>query len=301
MLRRALRRLGAGAVTDNENNGRKIAGDVSRAFLSWLDDRPADRPFFAFLNYFDSHDPYFAEPPFDTLFGPPRPMTLVWGKLPDTAQISAWTDGYDRSLAYLDDALGRLFDELDRRGTLDETIVVVTSDHGELLGEHGFLRHSTTLYLPVLHVPLIVRFPRAVPGAVRVGPAVSLRDVPATVLDLAGMEVSALAGTSLAGYWLEPLESGAAPGYTEVREALRIPARYPNADADLYSLLDNDYHYIRGKNNREELYRYGEDPSESRNLTAEDGAEHVLLRLRDLLRRHLSTRGSLTAVGDTLR
>ncbi len=301
MLRRALRWFGAGSVTDNENNGRKIASDVNRAFLSWLDDKPTGRPFFAFLNYFDSHDPYFSEPPFDTLFGPPRPMTLVWGKLPDTAQISAWTDGYDRSLAYLDDALGRLFDELASRGTLDETIVVVTADHGEHLGEHGFLRHGTTLYLPVLHVPLIVRFPRAVPGGARVGPAVSLSDVPATILDLAGMEVSALAGTSLAGQWLGPLESGAAPVYSEVREAVRIPARYPNADADLYSLLDNDYHYIRGKNNREELYRHSEDPSEGRNLANEGKAAHVLLRLRDLLARHLSTRGSLTPVGDTLR
>ena len=66
-------------------------------------------------------------------------------------------------------------------------------------------------------------------------------------------------------------------------------------------LLAGDYHYIRGTNNREERYRYGEDPSEGRNLATEGKAAHVLLRLRDLLARHLSTRGSLTPVGDTLR
>jgi arylsulfatase A-like enzyme len=299
MLRRALRAVGARSVVASENHGRKVASDVSGAFLSWLDDKPDDRRYFAFLNYFDSHDPYYAEAPFDTLFGPVRPMTLNWGSVPDTAQISAWTDGYDRSLAFLDDALGRLFDELQRRGTLDETVVIVTSDHGELLGEQGFMRHGTTLYMPVLHVPLIVRFPPAVPAGVRVDAPVTLRDIPATVLDLIGASDNEFAGKSLASRWLEP-GSAAAPVYSEVREALRIPKRYPNAESDLYSLLDEQHHYIRSSDNTEELYLYSEDPLESRNMAVEGVAEAVLAGLRADLRRQLG--GELrTAGGDTLR
>jgi arylsulfatase A-like enzyme len=226
-------------------------------------------------------------------------MTLNWGRVPDTAQISAWTDGYDRSLAFLDDALGRLFDELQRRGTLDETVVIVTSDHGELLGEQGFMRHGTTLYMPVLHVPLIVRFPPAVPAGVRVDAPVTLRDIPATVLDLIGASDNEFAGKSLASRWLEP-GSAAAPVYSEVREALRIPKRYPNAESDLYSLLDEQHHYIRSSDNTEELYLYSEDPLESRNMAVEGVAEAVLAGLRADLRRQLG--GELrTAGGDTLR
>ena len=299
MLRRAMRAAGARSVVASENHGRKVAGDVSSAFLNWLDDKPDDRPYFAFLNYFDSHDPYYAEAPFDTLFGPVRPMTLNWGAVPDTAQISAWTDGYDRSLAFLDDALGRLFDELQRRGTLDETVVIITSDHGEHLGEQGFMRHGTTLYMPVLHVPLIVRFPPAVPGGLRVEAPVTLRDIPATVLDLIGANDNELAGKTLASRWLEPGRAGS-PVYSEVREALRIPTRYPNAKADLYSLLDGQHHYIRSSDDTEELYLYSEDPHQSRNMAAEGAAEAVLAGLRADLRRQLG--GELrTAGGDTLR
>ena len=299
MLRRALRAVGAGSVVASENHGRKFASDVSGSFLSWLDDKPDDRPYFAFLNYFDSHDPYYAEAPFDTLFGPVRPMTLNWGSLPDTAQISAWTDGYDRSLAFLDDALGRLFDELQRRGTLDETVVIVTSDHGEHLGERGYMRHGTTLYMPVLHVPLIVRFPPAVPGGLRIDVPVALRDIPATVLDLVGASGDELAGKTLASRWLEP-GTVAAPVYSEVREALRIPKRYPNAEADLYSLLDGEHQYIRSSDETEELYLYVEDPHHSRNMATENAAEAVLTGLRADLRRQLG--GELrTAGSDTLR
>ena len=67
-------------------------------------------------------------------------------------------------LAEMDEQLGKLFEELKRRGVMDNTIIIITSDHGEQFGEHSVMGHGNSLYLPVLHVPLLVRFPASVPG-----------------------------------------------------------------------------------------------------------------------------------------
>ncbi|MGH7505525.1 MAG: sulfatase, partial [Longimicrobiales bacterium] len=255
MFRRMLQRLKLGELLRDGHMGRKSAADIGGAFLDWLAGKPADRPFFVFLNYFDAHDPYEPAPPFDTLFGPRRPLPrLNWGRPPSAELVEAWTDDYDRAIAYLDHELGLLFEELDRRGVLDSTVVVITADHGEHLGEHGFMRHGTTLYLPVLHVPLIVRFPPVTPESVRVATPVTLRDVPATMLDLAGIEGTPIPGASLVTTWSGD-GAPSSPLYSEVREAVRIPARYPNAAADVQSLFANGMHYIRVLDGGEELYR----------------------------------------------
>ncbi|MGH7551526.1 MAG: sulfatase-like hydrolase/transferase, partial [Longimicrobiales bacterium] len=115
--------------------GRKTAAHVSRAFLRWLDRRPAGRPFFAFLNYMDAHAPYLPPEPFATRFGKGErgnPMHMEWADWQWTpAQAKAEQDAYDGAIAYLDDQLGRLLGELDARGLLENTIIVLTSDHGE--------------------------------------------------------------------------------------------------------------------------------------------------------------------------
>ncbi len=115
------------------------------------------------------------------------------------------------------------------------------------------------------------------------------------------MGESALGGKSLASRWLDSTSASSSPVYSEVREALRIPKRYPNAEADLYSLLDEQHHYIRSSDNTEELYRYSEDRRESRNMAAEGVAEAALAGLRAGLGRQLGGEGPRTAVGDTLR
>ena len=83
--------------------------------------------------------------------------------------------------------IGALLAELERRGELDNTVVIVTSDHGEEFGEHGLFGHHQTLYLPSIHVPLLVLLPSGASGGTRVVQPVTLRDLPATIVDLAGL------------------------------------------------------------------------------------------------------------------
>jgi hypothetical protein len=141
---------------------RKSAARINRDFLSWLSRTMRDdpeRPFFAFLNYYDAHHPYF----------PPEPVSApvaALGRSPETAaelrMIKTWwdldkrgisahdvalaRDAYDRCIAYLDGQLGRLFQELAERGILEDTLVIVTADHGEHFGERQIFGHGCSLY-----------------------------------------------------------------------------------------------------------------------------------------------------------
>src|SRR3979411_2606482 len=87
-------------------------------------------------------------------------------------------DSYDDCIAYLDRQVGSLLDELDRRGVLRDTLVIITSDHGEEFGEHGVFNHGYSLYLAEIHVPLVI-LSAAAPASRSVAQPVSLRDLPA--------------------------------------------------------------------------------------------------------------------------
>ena len=109
-----------------------------------------------------------------------------------------------------------LFDELQRRGVLDNTLVIITSDHGEGLGEHALFMHGESLYRTEIRVPLLILMPKLRPAVTVVRETVSLRDLPATVIDLVGLENgSPFPGRSLARFWVDR-PSGAAPVQTEV-------------------------------------------------------------------------------------
>jgi arylsulfatase A-like enzyme len=289
MLRQLFERLGFGELVHVDVRGRRTAADINGAFLEWLDRRrPASRPFFAFLNYYDAHAPYDAPPPFDSLFDGPlgaplRPAGPNLGK----REIARWRDQYDRSIAWIDAQLGVLFRELEQRGMLDSITVIVSSDHGEHFGEHRFMGHATTLYDPVLHVPLVVRGP-GVPAGVRVRERAALRDIAATVLDLSNVEHDGrVPGRSLVRYWRGQGEGE--PIYSELGRGLRIAPHYPNARSDLWSAYDADLHYIVSSSGEEELYRVGADSLELDNLAP---AAKELPRLRELIARHRAAVGA---------
>ncbi len=272
-------------VNYHQKLGRKDAPDVSNGLLRWLS-RQDRRPYFAFLNYFDAHDPYLPPKPFDTKFGPREGRGVPWRlsrrKL-SPPEIQAELDAYEGTIAYLDHHLGLLFDELHRRGVLANTLVIITSDHGEQFGEHGVLMgHGNSLYRPVLHVPLLISFPSRVPAGKRVREPVTLRDLPATVLELLNLNGGAqLPGNSLARYWESAGDLGrpvAQPLLSEVSTPPRahFPGWMPISKGNMNSLVVDRYHYIKNGDGREELYDLEIDPLEQHNLARPEAGRREL-------------------------
>ncbi|MFN2433487.1 MAG: sulfatase, partial [Gemmatimonadota bacterium] len=190
---------------------------------------------------------------------------------------------YEAAVAALDHEVGRLLEELERRGRLRNTVVVVTSDHGEQFGEHGLTRHDNSLYMPLLHVPLILVFPPRVPGGLRVAEAVSLRDLPATLLELLGVRDDPLPGSSLAPLWgRSPAQAAVqlSPLLSTVRRGINRPAWEPVSRGDMYSIIDEHLHFIRNGDGQEELYDLEGDPEELHDLAQLPAVAADLARLR---------------------
>jgi arylsulfatase A-like enzyme len=244
---------------------RKRADAVNRELLSWLDGA-GGRPFFAFLNYMDAHEPYLPPEPFAFRFADRRPDNAF---VNDNAryspeQITSLMAAYDGGVAYLDSEIGRLLAELDRLGALSNTIVVITSDHGEEFGEHGYVSHSNSLHVQGLHVPLIVLMPSGSGAGLRVSEPVTLRDLPSTILDLVGGPTAgALPGESLARYWQGTPPAGESPILSEVNRAPNVAEWLPVAAGDLKSIVVDRYHFIRNGDGRELLYDLESDPYET--------------------------------------
>jgi len=274
----------------HDNFDLKSAEQVNGDFLGWLANYDEDRPFFVFLNYYDAHAPYFSPDEFARKFSATRTGADIWARRLDAwapEEIPALNDAYDASIAYLDHHLGRLFDELERRGTLENTVIIVTSDHGEQFGEHGLLEHANSLYLPLLHVPLFIVYPPAVPAGRRTDAYVSLRDLPATVMDLTGQpDPVGFPGHSLAAHWPDSLASSPGAGAILLAEVQRAydayPDSYPARIGSMKSVIFNGMHYIKNYGDgREELYNLEQDFEEASDLVE---TERLLL---EAYRRHL--------------
>ena len=268
---------------------RKSATSVTDDFLQWSGSQ-GNRPYFAFLNFIDAHHRYYWTQPFNTLFrtdsalAPAAPRHIR--ELPDgfNAKPPSIAE-YDRSITYIDSELDRLFRELERRGTLDRTLVIVTSDHGEEFFEHGLIGHGNGLYHPSLSVPLILALPGKVPANQRVPQVVSMRDLPATILDLTGGDHARFPGRSLARTWQPSPAAGAVPDtvLAEVGWVWHRPAWYPASKGSMKSLYTDSLHLIFNGDSTYELYNLTHDPWEQQNLAVEPAAAAELTRLRALL------------------
>ncbi|MFO0910523.1 MAG: sulfatase-like hydrolase/transferase, partial [Isosphaeraceae bacterium] len=240
------------------------------------------------LNYFDAHSPFIPPQGHKRMFGmaalpqneraeiilrefrlkPDTPSDQAEKIRRDAATVRL--DSYESCIAYLDGQLGLLFDALDRRGLRENTLVVVTSDHGEHFAERGFFGHGISLYGPEIRVPLLI-FPPKSRADIQVGRVVnqpiSLRDIAATVADLAEIAPrTAFPGTSLARY----CQGNAAPtpllAELGQRRDIQPNVNVPTSMGPLKALIHDDLVFIRNGNGREELYHLPSDPTETHNL-----------------------------------
>jgi arylsulfatase A-like enzyme len=279
---------------------RRDASSINRGFLDWLDRRQDPlRPFFVFLNYLDAHTPYRV----------PSDESRRFGRKPQTNEeiwiiYDEWTtleklylplryltmarDCYDSCLAYLDLEIGRLCDDLERRGVLDKTWIVIASDHGEGLGEHDLFDHGESLYSTELHVPLLIVPPSNVEGEHVVRETVSLRELPATIVELAGLDKnSPFPGHSLSSLW----RGGGARSSPEVLDVMsELPSpspvdsnhgRSPAHRGPLVALAEGNLVYIRNEGDgTEELYDVRDDPRELTNRIGTASMKPALERFR---------------------
>ena len=250
---------------------RNSAKTVTDAFLDWLP-TTGERPFFAFLNYFDAHALYVPEGEYATAFGPLSPHLDRWYQQRswNDEELQGFLDAYDALILTIDDQIARIVERLRADARLANTLIVVTGDHGEQWGENGIYEHGNSLYWSSLHVPMIVSWPGRVPPK-RLDQPVSIRDLPATILELAGVEQPAeFPGHSLAPLW----EGGGVataldtPLLSEITRTINMPRHLPASKGDMRSLVEGSYHYILtvGENERQELYNYVKDPREETNL-----------------------------------
>jgi arylsulfatase A-like enzyme len=281
------------------------AENVHEALLEWLD-QDVDGPRFAYVHYIDVHGPYLDPKPFGggrevdpalaeqaRLTGEPRDVAI---------------DVYDGELAHLDGLIGALVRELDRRGILDDSIVIVTSDHGEEFGDHGGHGHGHTLYDELLRVPLIFVRTDAFPYTGRVDAIVGQVDLLPTLCDLAGLPLP----PGRPGRTLRPLVERAAgadsrplvaemdnrgrpawnskPGDPEVAYALVLPP------ATKYVVGTVPSRKQPGGTTQEQLFDLRADPGETKNLVV-DG--ETAARPRGLLSEMLARAKSVAVARQT--
>jgi len=217
----------------------RSAGDVVDAVAAYHQDRDPLRPFFAFVHFFDPHQPQI----------PPAPYDMTFRQLP-----------YDGELAYVDEQIGRLLAFLEERGDLENTVVIVTADHGEGLGEHGELTHAMLLHQATLHIPLIVAGPGIPAGETWAW--TSSTQVFRTALDLVGVAPPALEHAP--GHSLLPLieNDGVAPAdyphFTSYFETMA--PRISQGWSQLTAWMEDDWRLVHGPS--PELFDVDVDPRE---------------------------------------
>jgi len=292
---------------DSAEVGRKNAAQLTSAALRWLDGREGGR-WFLYLQYMDLHQPVEPPPPFFDLFrvaegGVRGPEHTGWsfGRLEDRRDLDAPAFRryrahrlalYDGALRFIDEEVGRIYRRLEETGQARQTLVVITSDHGEELWDHALAEHATggdprgfwgvghghSMYEELLRVPLIFAGP-GVAGSRRVPCAVRQVDVVPTALELLGLaSPSGLRGRSLASL----LRRGATPeGCVETPLIAESPAYGPDSQAVIW----RGRKLVARSDGVEILFDLRADPGERRDLAGAD--PRLAAALRNLLRQGL--------------
>lgn len=198
------------------------------------------KPFFSWVHFFDPHQPYRAPP------------SLVARSL----------GPYEAEVAYVDQSVGKIIETLRNAGELDDTIVLLTADHGESLGEHGEKTHAVFVYDATVHIPMIWRYPAELKPRVFDGPARSIDIVP-TLLELLKLPpAKEVQGRSL----LDALKGKRSSDLPQYSESLLSEVGF--GMAPLFAVRDAGFKFIRAP--KPELYNLRNDPRELRNLYDSD-------------------------------
>ncbi len=276
------------------SQGDERAAALNELAFNWLDSSwvgpQGEQPLFLFMYYYDPHTWYDPPPPYDTLYDPTYTGTLtadvyqhgqavVAGDIvPTERDVFHLKALYDGEITYWDVHLGRLFDRLEAEGILDDSLIVLTSDHGQMFGEHGKWVHRNSLYEEVLRVPLMVSLPGVLPAGQVITTPVVTADVTPTILELAGLAVPpALDGQSLVPLMLGQTTMDGRVIYAEMEAEPRpdSPGHWIAPPYDLRSAKVDGWKYIHEVNHDPGDVLYDLGPTsvyETINLIAEQPA-----------------------------
>ncbi len=251
----------------HESGRGKAAAQVNAELLRFLESYP-NRPFFAYLCYMDVNRTF-------------HDRWLNYGFLQKKAPLSEVKQAYDAGLTELDSQIGRLLAELEQSGVLKNTLVVITSDHGESFGtengDHDPIGHGTSLYLEQTRVPLFIVFPGHIAAGWRNPELVSIRQIPGTIAGLLETQSNPFPDPPLS------LSRQGSSQSSNNMQGLLMTLNY--SEHRLTSVLWDGWQYIHDQTRTtDELYNLVSDPPAKRNLASEIDLTPAKTRLEDLMR-----------------
>lgn len=264
---------------------------INQISLNWLQNHTrANRPWLLFINYMETHGTTYLPSPFSHLFPVSSQLYLPgsWPRDQETG-LAKWLDSrsldrsrgwYDNELAYLDYEIGRLLNRLKEGKLYDDAMIVITSDHGELLGEHEEFGHRFWLYQELLQVPLIVKYPRGENGGQANKKTVLNSDVFAEILEQSGV---ALPTDIMA----QPFAKSNHPVFAEVDPNPEFAKKWPNTYNQnlqaFYSKMFDHLKLINSDNGKNELYDISRDSGEKSKLLDSNQTGPILVELENFL------------------
>ena len=278
------------------------------AFERFLKTSYRDRPFFVFLNYIDAHAPYQPPEPVrsqfvDEKFSKKEIAAAIKLRMPDhymhdaidERQFELLGQLYEAEINLVNNAIDNLYAVLEADGRLDNTLIIITSDHGENLGDHGHFAHVFSVHNTLLSVPLIIVPPGALSAGVVRHDTAQLLDLFTTILESCGVEYAGRAdGRNLFAPGAADARINSMAEYYYPRQVLAVfdPEKLLSEEEKFYpymkrlrALQNRDYKLVWGSDGSRELYRIGDDPGETRNLVAAGLEDPALARLTAELER----------------
>ncbi len=280
LLRIPMRRLMSAVVDTAQFDRLFTRGDDINRELYKVIETQGRAPFFAFVNYMDAHFPYIPPAPYDRLF-PGKNDKLFQGDLDEAEEgairgqtlrpgvHSHLLSQYDGGIAYTDAQIGKLTDWLKQRNLYDNTLIVIASDHGEAFGEKNLVLHGNSVYQNLLHVALMIKYPKMTATGV-VNDPVSLIDVAPTILASIGVPVDAkMQGRNLRA-------NATLPQRDLFSESFPCPVPHPPECSGLggctsRALLAWPYKLVTSNAGKYEVYNVATDPNETQDLSGAGG------------------------------
>jgi arylsulfatase A-like enzyme/Tfp pilus assembly protein PilF len=240
--------------TDSLGLSQRPGGQTADVALGWAR-TVKDRPFFLFLHLYEPHTPY----------APPEPFASRYAGRP-----------YDGEIATADSIVGRVLDELKRLGIYDRAAILLLSDHGEGLGDHGEQEHGIFLYREALQVPMLLKLPGGRLGGSRVARPAQIVDVFPTLLSLVGVPLPKEAAGAFPGRSLLALRAAKPEAAPRDLYAETFYPRLHFGWSELTSLIRDRFHYVHAP--EPELYDLAADPAERSNVLTRERRAYAALR-----------------------